>query len=166
METTKIAERLIRRTSTLAAQTRHGSRAEAKVPESKTDSSGNAEISLESQLSEAKRMLDPILPTWLTIDKSKSQPCLKFIVQTQQKVKQHLFKVNNKKLYFLDLINGNLCIKDDIEFYSPHEAIQRISLYHGLNRESVSLMESGGNVEITPEKLHQIFYERYFKDLA
>lgn len=261
MQITKTAGSLKRPTSTPAFQGRHGSRAEAKVPESKTDSSGNAEISLEqlykifckryeedlamilepeaisymqiiiferflnsytmqfaakctakafsfahdfriakhashlvfsgqgvvadihfnvthnqefefwynganenkrivektdfeaalnlySQLIEAKKMLDPMLPTGLTIERSRSQPCLKFVVQTQPLVTQHLFCVTDGNLYFPSLDKGNLCITDDIEFYSPHKAIQLLSSRYGLDRASAPLIQESINTSL------------------
>ena len=89
---------------------------------------------------------------------SRSQPCLKFVVQTQPRVTQHLFCVTDGNLYFPQLIKGNLCFPYGKKSYSPHLAIQLLSSRHGLDRSSAPLIQQSintwisetGNVETTP----------------
>ena len=107
-----------------------------------------AALNLYSQLIEAKKMLDPMLPTGLTIERSRSQPCLKFVVQTQPRVTQHLFCVTDGNLYFPQLIKGNLCFPYGKKSYSPHLAIQLLSSRHGLDRSSAPLIQQSINTSL------------------
>ena len=107
-----------------------------------------AALNLYSQLIEAKKMLDPMLPTGLTIERSRSQPCLKFVVQTQPRVTQHLFCVTDGNLYFPQLIKGNLCFPYGKKSYSPHLAIQLLSSRYGLDRSSAPLIQQSINTSL------------------
>ena len=95
-------------------------------------------MNLYSLLIEAKKMLDPMLPTGLTIERSTTQPCLKFVVQLRQSVKYSRFRVND----------GNLDFLDSNRSYSPHKAIQLISSRYGLDRASAPLIQQSINTSL------------------
>ena len=79
-----------------------------------------------------------MLPTGLTIERSTTQPCLKFVVQLRQSVKYYRFRVND----------GNLDFLDSNKSYFPHKAIQLISSRHGLNSASAPLIQQSINTSL------------------